>query len=177
MASKSLSTVTNELIESYGNTAKNVINAYRVGNERAVVYMNKSWTTAIEKAGARLSADVRGNAMAAQKKVTGFYAKGVTLTSDGADVAVSKAVELAGQGVKQVAANASRFEKATGVTTLNTLAVAAIPAAQAVVVVVAKLEAQSGALASKIAGSKAKVKVAAVKRTVAKKVARVRKAA
>ena len=177
MTAKSLTTVTNELIESYGNTAKNVINAYRVGNERAVVYMDKSWATAVQKAGTRLSAEVRGNALAAQKKVSGFYAKGVTLTTDSADVAVSKVVELAGEGVRQVAANASRFEKATGVTTLNTLAVAAVPAAQAVVGVAAKLEAQSGALANRIAGSKAKVKVASVKRTVAKKVARVRKAA
>ena len=179
MASKSLSTlstVTNELIESYGNTAKNVINAYRIGNERAVVYMNKSWNAAVERAGTRLSAEVRGNAMAAQQKVSGFYAKGVTLTSNSADIAVTKAVELAGQGLKQVAANASRFEKATGVTTLNTLAVAAVPAAQAVVAVAAKLEERSSALSKKIAGSNANTKATAVKRTIAKKVARVRKA-
>lgn len=176
MTAKNLATVTTELIESYGNTAKNVINAYRVGNERAVSYVNQSWAAAVKKTGTRLSADVRGNAVAAQKKITALYAQGVTLTSDGADVAVNKAVELAGKGVVQVAANASRFEKATGVAALNTLAVAAVPAAQAVTKVAAKLEAQSVVLANKIAGSAAKVKVASVKRTVTKKAAVVKKA-
>ena len=174
MASKKLSTVTNELIASYGNTAKNVINAYRVGNARAVGYVDQTWATAVNKAGTRLSAEVRGNALAAQKKVTSVYAHGVTLTTDGADTAVNKAVELAGKGVAQVAANASRFEKALGVTTLNTLAVAAVPAAQAVTKVAAKLEAQSGALADKIAGKKVK---ATVKRAAKKVVRAARKAA
>ena len=177
MTAKNLATVTTELIESYGNTAKNVINAYRVGNERAVSYVNQSWAAAVKKTGTRLSADVRGNAVAAQKKITALYAQGVTLTSDGADVAVNKAVELAEKGIVQVAANASRFEKATGVAALNTLAVAAVPAAQAVTKVAVKLEAQSVALANKIAGSSAKVKVASVKRTVTKKAAVVKKAA
>ena len=36
MSAKNLSTVANDLIESYGNTAKNVINAYRTGGERMV---------------------------------------------------------------------------------------------------------------------------------------------
>lgn len=179
MTSKNLSAVTTELIASYGNTAKNVISAYRVGNERAVGYVNEVWVSAVAKAGPRLKAEVRNNALSAQKKVAAYYVQGVTLTSDSAEVAVNRAVELAGKGVEQVAANASRFEKATGVTALNTLADAAVPAALAVNQVAAKLEAQSTQLVNKLAGSKAKVKVAAVKRTVAKKAAapRARKAA
>lgn len=164
MSSKNLATVTNELVVSYGNTAKNVINAYRVGNERAVSFVDQSWTTAVEKAGTRLSNEVRTNAVAAQRKLSGYYAKGVTLTSDSADVAVSKAVEFAGKGIEQVAANASRFDKALGKPAMTTLAVAAVPAAQAVSEVAAKLEAQSGALVSKLTGNKVK--------TAAKKVAR-----
>jgi len=178
MTSKNLSTVTNELITSYGNTAKNVISAYRVGNERAVGYVNEAWVSAVAKAGPRLNSEVRNNALSAQKKVASYYVQGITLTSDGAEVAVNRAVELVGKGVEQVAANASRFEKSTGVTALNVLADAAVPAAVAVTQVVAKLEAQSVQLVNKIAGSKAKVKVAAVKRTAAKKAApRARKAA
>jgi hypothetical protein len=180
MANKKLSTVTNELITSYGNTAKNVINAYRVGNERAAGFVDQSWATAVQKAGTRLSMNARGNALAAQKKVTAMYVQGITLTADGADVAVEKTVEFAGKGVEQVAANASRFEKALGVTTLNTLAVAAVPAAQAVTKAAVKLEAKSGALVTKLAGKKVKAapKRAAAKRPAAKKVtARARKAA
>ena len=71
----------------------------------------------------------------------------------------------------QVAANASRFEKSTGVTALSTLAVATLPAAQAVVKVAAKLEVKSSVLAKKIAGSpvKAKAKATNAKRAVMKK--------
>lgn len=177
MAHQKLATVTNELIASYGNTAKNVINAYRVGNERAVVFMDQSWLSAVNKAGTRLSAQARHNAVAAEKKLTSYYVKSVEMTSANADLVVNKAVELAGKSVMQVAANAGRFEKSTGVTTLSALATAAVPAAQTVIKVAAKIEAQSGVLASKIAGKSGKAKVATVKRAVAKKVVRTRKAA
>ena len=175
MANQTLSTVTSDLIASYGKTAKNVIHAYRVGNQRAIGFMDQRWASAVGKAGNRLSAEARDNAVAAQQKLTGYYAKGVALTTDSADSVVDKAVELAGLGLTQVAANAGRFEKATGVTALNTLAVAAVPAAQAVTKVAAKLEAQTGALAGKIAGKKPKAKTAAkttAKRAPAKKAAR-----
>lgn len=167
MAHQKLATVTNELIESYGNTAKNVINAYRVGNERAISYMDQSWLTAVNKAGTRLSTKARNNAVAAEKKLTAYYTKGVEVTSANADLVINKAVELAGKSVVQVAANAGRFEKSTGVTTLSTLATAAVPAAQAVTKVAAKIEARSSALATKLAGKPVKAKLAKAAKVVA----------
>jgi len=175
MRTTSLSTVTTDLIESYGNTAKNVVNAYRVGNERAVGFMDQRWESAVLKTGARLTAEVRGNALSAQK-LSGYYAKGIALTSNSADTAISKAVELAAKGVQQVAANAARFEKSTGVTTLNKLAVAVVPAAQGLSKVAGKIEQQSGQLVNTVAGKKAVVKATA-KRVTAFKKARARKAA
>ena len=177
MAKQNLATVTNEIIESYGNTAKNVITACRVGNKHAVSYVDQSWATAVKKTATRLNADVRGNAIATQKKITAYYAKGVEATTDNANLAVNKAVELAGKGVVQVAANANRFEKSTGVTALSTLAVATLPAAQAVVKAAAKLEEQSGVLAKKIAGRPVKAKATAAKRAVVKKATAVAKTA
>lgn len=177
MISKSLTAITHDLIESYGNTAHNVITAYRIGNERAVELMGKGWSNALTKAGSRLNDDVRENAAAAQKKLAGLYSNAITLTTDGADTAVDKAVELAGKSIRQVAANAGRFEKATGVTALNALADAAVPAAQVVVELASKIEAQSGILVQKAGGSATKAKVAQVKRSVTRKVGRVRKSA
>ena len=167
MAKQNLATVTNELIESYGNTAKNVINAYRVGNERAAVFMDQRFVSALEMAGSRLSAKTRKSAVSAEQKLTAYYVKSVEVTSDNANMVVNKAVELAGKGVVQVSANAGRFEKSTGVTTLSSLATAAVPAAQAVNKVAAKIEAKSSALATKLAGkplrAKAKAKAATAK--------------
>ena len=168
MANQKLATVTNELIESYGNTAKNVINAYRVGNERAAVFMDRRFIAALDKAGSRLSAKTRKNALSAEQKLTAYYVKSVEMTSDNANLVVNKAVELAGKGVVQVSANAGRFEKSTGVTTLSSLATAAVPAAQAVTKVVAKIEAKSSELATKIAGKPARAKAAPAKATPAK---------
>ncbi|MES2949660.1 MAG: hypothetical protein V4858_14050 [Pseudomonadota bacterium] len=187
MANQKLATVTNELIESYGNTAKNVINAYRVGNERAAVFMDERFVAALEKAGSRLSSKARKNAVAAEQKLTAYYVRGVEVTSDNANLVVNKAVELAGKGVVQVSANAGRFEKSTGVTTLSSLATAAVPAAQAVTKVVAKIEARSSELATKLAGKPVRAKAAKVVKavkaapakaaTVAKKAVRTAKAA
>ena len=149
-----LTAVTTNLIESYGNTAKNVINAYRLGNERVVDMMDQRWESAVNASGKRLTSEVRTNALAAQKILSGYYIRGITIGTDGADTAVAKTVELAAKGVQQVAANAARFEKSTGVTALNKLAVAAVPAAQAVSKVATRLEKQSGELVNTVAGQK-----------------------
>lgn len=161
MSSKNLATVTTELITSYGNTARNVIQAYRVGNERITRYVDQRWSRAVDRVGGQLSTEVRQNALAAQQKVTSYYAQGISFGSDRAEVAVNKAVELAGKGVDQIAANANRFEKATGVTALHTLAAVAVPAAVAVSGVALKVEAQSDQLVQRLAGTKARPKARA----------------
>jgi len=177
MPNRNLAAATTDLIESYGNTAKNVIKAYRVGGERVIGFMDQRWERALEKTRSRLSAEVRVNALSAQKTLSGYYARGISLTTNGADALVSKAVELAAKGVQQVAANASQFEKKTGLTTLQTVAVAAVPAVDAVQKIASSIEQRSGRLVNQIAGRKAAVKVAAVKRVTPFKRARARKPA
>lgn len=169
MRTSKLSTVTTELIESYGNTAKNVIHAYRMGNQRVARFVDQRWESAVAQTATRLRAEVRRNALSAQKTISGIYVKGVVSTSDGADLMVNKFVEYAGKGVQQVAANASQFEKRTGVTALNRLAKAAVPAVTVAGDLAGKLEQGSSRLANTVAGKKASVKVATVKRAAATK--------
>lgn len=164
MNSKNLSTVTTDLIESYGNTAKNMIQAYRLGNQRVARFVDQRWEKALQESASQLQAEVRKNALAAQKAVSGMYIKGITLTSDRADVVVDKVVELAGKGVQQVASNAGAFEKRTGVAALNTLAKASLPAVTLVSGLAGKLEQGSSSLANTVAGGSTGVKVATVKR-------------
>ncbi len=158
MTAKNLSTVAVDLIEAYGNTAKNMIDAYRVGNQRVIGFVDQRWAGALENAGAKISDEVRANALSAQTKLCAYYIKGISLTTDGAQTLVTKAVELAGKGVRQVAANASQFEKRTGVTALNTLSLAVVPAAEAVNKLVGALEQKSSLLATKVAGNTTTVK-------------------
>ena len=164
MTARNLSTVTTDLIESYGSTAKNMINAYRGGNERVIGFMDQRWENALKKTGAKLKPEVRDNALSAQQQFSTYYIKGISLTTASADTVVDKVVELASKGVHRIAANASHFEKRTGVTVLNRLAVVAAPAVEVVIKLASKLEQKSGLLADKLAGKSAAAEVAAVKR-------------
>ena len=178
MRAKNLAIVTTDLIESYGNTAKNVINAYQLGGERVAVALEQRWDSALQASRAQLSAEVAKNASAAQKAFGGYYTKGLQLTSGSAHGVVDQLVKLAETGVQSVAANASLFEEKTGLAkykALDTLAQATVPAVLVVADLAAKIEAQSALLAAKAAGTTAKA--ASVKRTSAFRKARTAKAA
>lgn len=175
MTAKNLSTVATDLIECYGNTAKNVIDAYRAGGERVVTVLEKRWNAALKQSRSQLTGDVAKNASAAQLAFSVYYTKGLTQTTKGAELVVSQLVKFAEAGVERVAANASLFEEKTGLTTLNTLAEVTKPGAVALSQFAAKLEEKSAALASKIAGND--VTTASVKRTTAFSQKRAAKAA
>lgn len=162
MSAKNLSTVANEVIESYGNTARHLIHASRVGGERVVGLVEQNWNRALRESRSQLAAGVAQNATALQQTFCGYYRKGLSMTTNGAQDAVNQVVNLAASGVDRVAANASRFEEKTGVTALNTLAHATLPGALALSTLAARIEKSSAGLARKMAGDKV---VAKAKRT------------
>lgn len=151
MKSQTLSLVTTDLITTYGHTASHVISACRVGGERVASFIDQRWDRALAESRSQLSADVRKNAQTAHDVLSGYCLKGLTRASDAAEALVGRAVELAGQGVRQVAANAGRFEAQTGVTTLTQIAQATLPAAVAASQIARRIEAKSGELARRIA--------------------------
>jgi len=155
MSTKNLSAVVTDLIESYGNTSRNVINAYRTGGERIVGFIEQRWERALEASSPKLTAEVIDNASAAQKLFGSYYAQSLALATNGCDTVVNEIVKFAGQGLQQVAANASRFEEKTGVTALSKLATASVPAVALVSKLAAQLEEKSGELARKIGGNEA----------------------
>lgn len=152
MSAKNLSTVANDLIESYGNTALNVIQAYRAGGERVVSLLEQRWNQALKQSRTELTAETAKNASAAQAAFSAYYTKGLLLTTSGAEQVVSQLVKVAEAGVERAAANASLFEEKTGVTTLNTLAQATAPGALALSKLAAQIEQKSAELVGKIAG-------------------------
>ena len=152
MSTKALSNVTTDLINSYGNTAKNVINAYRAGGQRVANFVEQRWERALEKSRSQLVPEVRNNAKHAQKILGSYYVKGLAFTTNGADTVVDQLVSFAGQGVQQVAANANRFEEKTGVA-LDRFTVAVAPVTTVVTKLASQIELKSGELADKIAGT------------------------
>ena len=165
MTAKNLSTVTVDLIGCYGNTAKNVISAYRAGGERVVTVLEKRWDAAFKESRSQLTQDVAKNASAAQLAFSVVYTKGLAQTTKGAELIVNQLVKLAEASVERVAANASRFEEKTGFQTLSSIAQVSKPGVVALSELAAKVEEKSALLASKIAGSS--VTTATVKRTTA----------
>jgi hypothetical protein len=179
MSSKNLSSVATAVIESYGNTAINMINAYRVGGERVIGFVDQRFEAAVNTGAARLSEELRSNLIDTEKRISGYYAKGLQIGTERAESAVSTAVELANKGVDRIAANAERFDQATKIGALDMINRVAMPAATVVSEVVVRIEEGSSQLAKRVAGKPAVVKAAAKKaKTVKKAVAKtVKKAA
>ena len=176
--SKSLSTVATAVIESYGNTAINLINAYRVGGERVIGFVDQRFEAAVNVGAAPLSQELRANLIGAEKRVSGYYVKGLQIGTDRAESVVGSAVDLANKGVDRIAANAERFDQATKIGALDMINRVALPAAEAVSQVVVRIEEGSSQLAKKVAGKPAVVKAAAKKaKTVKKAVAKTAKKA
>jgi hypothetical protein len=169
MASKKLATVTCHMINSYGNTAKNVIHAYRVGGERVIGLLDQRWNRALKQSRWQLAAGVAQNATAVHHVLQSYSLKGLTLTSGGAQNMVNRVVKLADAGVHTVAVNAARFESKTGASALSSLAQAALPGATVLSALVSQLEQKSADLASKAAGDNVVVKVVKRARTTARK--------
>ena len=94
MTAKNLSTVATDLIGCYGNTAKNVIDAYQAGGERVVTVLEQRWNTAFKESRSQLTKDVAKNASAAQLAFSVYYTKGLTQTAKGAELVVSQLVRL-----------------------------------------------------------------------------------
>lgn len=169
MSAKNLSTVTCHLIKAYGNTAKNVIHAYRAGGERVIGLLEQRWDRALKQSRSQLALGVAKNATAVQHALHSYTLKGLTLTSGGAQDMVNRVVKLADAGVHTVSVNAARFEDKTGARALSSLAQAALPGAAVLSALASQIEQKSADLASKVAGDNVVVKVARRARTVARK--------
>lgn len=175
MSTKSLATVADNVIDAYGQTAKNVIQAYRIGGERVIGFADRRWDAAINTGAARLSDELRANLLQTRKRISGYYTKGLHFGTDRAETAVTTAVDLAHKGVERLAANAERFDEATKLGALQAINRVAMPAATAVSKVAIRLEQGSTQLLERVAGkptvavkSAVATKQRAVKRAVAK---------
>ena len=160
MSAKKLSTVTCHVINATGNTANNVIHAYRAGGERVVRLLDRRWNSAMKQSRSKLAAGVAKNPGVMQQVLHKYTLKGLTLSSGGAQGLVNRAVKLADAGVHGVSVNASRLEDKTGSHVLSSLAHAALPGAVALSALASKLEQKSAHLATKVAGDHVVVTVA-----------------
>ncbi len=169
MSAKKLSTLTCHMINAYGNTAKNVIHAYRAGGERVLGLLERRWNGALKQSRSKLAAGVANNATAVQHALQSYSLKGLSFTAGGAQHLVNRAVKLADTGVHTVALNTARFEDKTGARALSNLAKVALPGAAVLSALASQIEQKSADLASKVAGDHVVVKVTKQARTAARR--------
>ncbi len=150
MTAKNLSTVATDIIETYGKTAINAITTYRVGTERLIDFVDHRVAAAAVGGASRLGGELRANVVDTQKRVRGLYLKGVTTSATRAQSFVTTAVRVASRGIERFAAYAGRVGGESTRNSVQVLARAALPAANAVSNVAERLESGSDQLVRRI---------------------------
>jgi hypothetical protein len=152
MSVQQFSTVAYDVIVASGNTAKNVVHAYRAGGERVAGLLEQRWDRAFKESRAQLSAETAKNATAAKQLVGGYYAKGLTVTTDSATEVIAQLVKVLGGGVERTLAGVELVQAKTGLNTIDTLAQATLPGVVALSNLASTVEQQSATLVRKVAG-------------------------
>ena len=171
MSKKNLSSVAAAVIDSYGNTALNVIHAYRVGSERVIGFVDQRFEAVVNADAVKLGESLRSNLIDTQQRISGYSTKGLHFGTERAESAVNSAVDLAHKGVARIAANAERFDQATQLGALEAINRVALPAATAMSQVIERIEEGSSQLAKRVAGKSAAAKAVAKQAKTVKKAA------
>ena len=95
MNTKTFKTTATGAIASFGTNAHHAIGLYREAGERFAGVVDQRWKAAWKESSPKLSAETRKNAMHAKQVFGGYYAKGLALSADSAEVAVDTVVGAA----------------------------------------------------------------------------------
>lgn len=169
MSSKSLSSVANQVIESYGMTATNVINSYRFGGERVIGFFDERFASVVGRGASTLTKGTRSSLVDNQQRMSGYYVKGLQFGTDRVQSAVGVAVDLATKGVSLVASNAKRLDRSTKLNALDKIKRVAMPAATMLSNVAERIEEGSTELVKRVAGKPMPVKAVATRKLNASK--------
>lgn len=104
MKSNHLPANATELLANFGNAAHHAIGVYREGGERLAGALEQRWKKALKESSPKLKPETRKNAARAQQVFSGYYAKGLALSADGAEVVVDTLVGAAVAAVERAAA-------------------------------------------------------------------------
>ena len=103
MTKQEFTTATTTALGQFGNAAHQAIEFWREGAERIATLANERWDLAFEEAKSQLDVETRKNAKHFQDVVGGYWSRAVTMSSDGATIAVDTLVGAAIAGVERVA--------------------------------------------------------------------------
>jgi hypothetical protein len=92
MNTDKITTTAKSVVAKVGNTAHNAIGLYREGGERLAGAMDQRWNTALKQSAPKLSAETRKNAQHAHDVFQGYYARGLALSADGAEIVIDTVI-------------------------------------------------------------------------------------
>ena len=104
MNQQQFTTVAKSAFANFGTAAHKAIDLYREGGERLAALADERWNTAFEQSKSQLDAETRKNAKHAKDVFAGYYARGLALSADGAQIVVDTFVGASIAGIERVGA-------------------------------------------------------------------------
>ncbi|HSH89135.1 MAG TPA: hypothetical protein VK996_04065 [Ramlibacter sp.] len=101
--SNSFSKTATGAVATVGSVAHQAIGVYRESGERLLDAMDQRWKKAFKESSPQLSAETRKNAQHAHDVFQGYYAKGLAMSADGAEVVVDTVIGAVIAGVERAA--------------------------------------------------------------------------
>lgn len=111
MDTNAFSAAATGMVAKFGNSAHEVIGAYREGGERLAGTLEQRWKRALKQSSPKLTAETRRNAARAQQAFSAYYAKGLNLSADGAVVVVDTLVGATVATIERAAVLAAQARK------------------------------------------------------------------
>lgn len=164
MTISNLSAAANETIRACGKTAVTLIDATRAGGSLALNRVDTGWSNVVHTRASRLNDKLRQDLVAAQREVSGYYARGLEAVTGRTASAVQAVVNAASARVEKVSNRIERFEQALGPTPLASAIVIAQPFAEVGRELAGFVAERTAQAVARIERDAPEVKVAAAKR-------------
>jgi len=131
MTTQTLNAVAIDVIGSYGIATKNLLQAYRVGTERAVLKLNDGYSNVVKSSSLPMIDDtIRSSLVAAHQQFLGFIVDGVARATEQADVAIDRTIESTTTGLQKLGGFGDKVKSVVGAPAVDTITKLNMPAAQ-----------------------------------------------
>lgn len=169
MSTSNLSAAANDTLQSCSQTAQALIGVCRSGGNRVIGRVDAGWDGLVARHGARLSEQLRHDLVAAQREVTGLYAKGIDALTTSSTHAVQAVVNTATASVKRLSGRVAYLEAALAPLPLASAIIIVQPIAVAGRDVAGFVPERAGRAASRLLGEVVDATPVAVKRKPARR--------
>ena len=131
MTTQTLNAVAIDVIGQYGLATKNLLQAYRVGTERAVLKLNDGYSNVVKSSSVPMVDDsIRSSLVAAHQQFLAFIVDGVARATEQADVAIDRTIESTTTGLQKLGGFGDKVKSVVGAPAIDTITKLNMPAAQ-----------------------------------------------